>query len=131
MTALPLYGECLLSLLIYSTCQKIFNFLVWFTIVMYYTPLIFCEFWWVLLDKYLKTCVQETANKELSTLAKATFELLKWRTLPRPFLENAVSVILSSMNDPNWRTRSASLSYLRTFMYRLDFFCFFLLFSIG
>ncbi|XP_020110072.1 proteasome activator subunit 4 [Ananas comosus] len=65
--------------------------------------------------------LQETANKELSTLAKATFELLKWRTLPRPFLENAVLVILSSMNDPNWRTRSASLSYLRTFMYRHTF----------
>ncbi|XP_072991036.1 proteasome activator subunit 4 [Typha latifolia] len=62
--------------------------------------------------------LQETSNKDLSILAKATFELLKWRVLPRPFLENAVSVVLSSMNDPNWRTRSACLAYIRTFMYR-------------
>lgn len=65
--------------------------------------------------------MQETSDKDLSTLAKAAFELLKWKILPRPFLENAVTVILSSVNDPNWRTRSASLSYIRTFMYRLLF----------
>ncbi|KAG0467335.1 hypothetical protein HPP92_018915 [Vanilla planifolia] len=65
--------------------------------------------------------LQETSHKDLSTLAKAAFELLKWRVLPRPFLESAVSVILSSASDPNWRTRSASLSYLRTFMYRHTF----------
>lgn len=65
--------------------------------------------------------LQETSNKDLSTLAKSAFELLKWRILPRPFLENAVSVIISSVNDPNWRTRSASLSYIRTFMYRHTF----------
>ncbi|KAJ6818123.1 proteasome activator subunit 4 [Iris pallida] len=65
--------------------------------------------------------LQETSHKDLSTLAKAAFELLKWRILPRPFLETAVSVILSSVDDPNWRTRSASLAYLRTFMYRHTF----------
>ncbi|XP_038972814.1 proteasome activator subunit 4 isoform X1 [Phoenix dactylifera] len=65
--------------------------------------------------------LQETSNKDLSTLAKAAFELLKWRILPRPFLENAVSVILSLVNDPNWRTRSAALTYLLTFMYRHTF----------
>lgn len=27
-------------------------------------------------------------------------------------------MILSSANDSNWRTRSATLTYLRTFMYR-------------
>ncbi|PKA50502.1 hypothetical protein AXF42_Ash013716 [Apostasia shenzhenica] len=65
--------------------------------------------------------LQETSHKDLSTLAKASFEVLKWRILPRPFLEHAVSVTLSSATDPNWRTRSASLSYLRTFMYRHTF----------
>lgn len=65
--------------------------------------------------------LQETSNKDLSTLAKTAFELLKWRALPRPFMESAVSVILSSVNDPNWRTRSACLAYLRVFMYRHTF----------
>ncbi|KAJ3694711.1 hypothetical protein LUZ60_000088 [Juncus effusus] len=65
--------------------------------------------------------LQETSNKDLSTLAKATFELLKWRLLKRPFLQNAVSVILSSVQDLNWRTRSASLRYIQTFMYRHTF----------
>ncbi|XP_073098688.1 proteasome activator subunit 4 isoform X3 [Elaeis guineensis] len=65
--------------------------------------------------------LQEMSNKDLSTLAKTAFGLLKWRILPRPFLENAVLVILSSVNDPNWRTRSAALTYLYTFMYRHTF----------
>jgi hypothetical protein len=62
--------------------------------------------------------LKETSNKDLSTLAKAAFELLKWRIFWEPHLQEAVSVILSSAKDPNWRTRSATLTYLRTFMYR-------------
>ncbi|XP_042519744.1 proteasome activator subunit 4 isoform X2 [Macadamia integrifolia] len=62
--------------------------------------------------------LKETSNKDLSTLAKAAFELLKWRIFPEPHLQKVVAVILSSANDPNWRTRSATLTYLRTFMYR-------------
>ncbi|KAL6203633.1 hypothetical protein ACLB2K_027333 [Fragaria x ananassa] len=65
--------------------------------------------------------LQETSSKELSTLAKAAFELLKWRVFWGPHLQEAVSVILSSANDPNWRTRSATLTFLRTFMYRHTF----------
>jgi len=65
--------------------------------------------------------LQETSNKDLSTLAKAAFELLKWRILWEPHLQKAVSVILSSANDSNWRTRSATLTFLRTFMYRHTF----------
>ncbi|KAL9382859.1 hypothetical protein Peur_023182 [Populus x canadensis] len=65
--------------------------------------------------------LQETSNKDLSTLAKACFELLKWRIFWAPHLQRAVSVILCSANDPNWRTRSATLTYLRTFMYRHTF----------
>ncbi|XP_061967164.1 proteasome activator subunit 4 [Populus nigra] len=65
--------------------------------------------------------LQETSNKDLSTLAKACFELLKWRIFLAPHLQRAVSVILSSANDSNWRTRSATLTYLRTFMYRHTF----------
>ncbi|XP_050246119.1 proteasome activator subunit 4-like isoform X3 [Quercus robur] len=65
--------------------------------------------------------LQETSNKDLSTLAKAAFELLKWRIFWEPHLQEAVSVILSSANDSNWRTRSATLTYLRTFMYRHTF----------
>ncbi|KAE8725691.1 Proteasome activator subunit 4 [Hibiscus syriacus] len=65
--------------------------------------------------------LQETSNKDLSTLAKAAFELLKWRIVLEPHLQKAVSVILSSANDPNWRTRSATLTYLRTFMFRHTF----------
>uniref|UniRef100_J3MDH3 Proteasome activator complex subunit 4 C-terminal domain-containing protein n=1 Tax=Oryza brachyantha TaxID=4533 RepID=J3MDH3_ORYBR len=65
--------------------------------------------------------LQETSNKDLSLLAKSAFELLKWRILRRPFLETAIMTILSSANDPNWRTRSALLSYLRTFTYRHTF----------
>jgi proteasome activator subunit 4 len=64
---------------------------------------------------------QETSNKDLSLLAKSAFELLKWRILCRPFLETAVAAILSSVSDPNWRTRSALLSYLRTFTYRFNY----------
>ncbi|BFG33636.1 hypothetical protein CerSpe_199100 [Prunus speciosa] len=62
--------------------------------------------------------LQETSSKDLSTLAKASFELLKWRVFWGPHLQEAVSVILSSANDSNWRIRSATLTYLRTFMYR-------------
>ncbi|KAK0602445.1 hypothetical protein LWI29_033449 [Acer saccharum] len=65
--------------------------------------------------------LQETSNKDLSTLAKAAFELLKWRIFWEPHLQKAVSVILSSADDSNWRTRSATLTYLRTFMYRHTF----------
>uniref|UniRef100_A0A0A9C281 Binding n=1 Tax=Arundo donax TaxID=35708 RepID=A0A0A9C281_ARUDO len=65
--------------------------------------------------------LQETSNKDLSLLAKSAFELLKWRILRRPLLETAIAAILSSVNDPNWRTRSALLSYLRTFTYRHTF----------
>ncbi|KAF0904304.1 hypothetical protein E2562_033273 [Oryza meyeriana var. granulata] len=65
--------------------------------------------------------LQETSNKDLSLLAKSAFELLKWRILQRPFLETAIMTILSSVNDPNWRIRSALLSYLRTFTYRHTF----------
>ncbi|RZC51061.1 hypothetical protein C5167_019488 [Papaver somniferum] len=62
--------------------------------------------------------LQETSNKDLSTLAKASFELLKWRILPEPHLQKAVSVLLSLATDGNWRTRYATLTYLRSFMYR-------------
>ncbi|XP_039061137.1 proteasome activator subunit 4-like [Hibiscus syriacus] len=65
--------------------------------------------------------LQETSNKDLSTLAKAAFQLLKWRIILEPHLQKAVSVILSSASDPNWRTRSATLTYLRTFMFRHTF----------
>lgn len=64
--------------------------------------------------------LKETSNKDLSTLAKAAFELLKWRIFWEPHLQSVVSVILTSANDPNWRTRSATLTYLRTFMYRYN-----------
>ncbi|KAJ7963489.1 proteasome activator subunit 4-like [Quillaja saponaria] len=65
--------------------------------------------------------LQETSNKDLSILAKAAFELLKWRIFWQHHLQKAVSVILSAANDSNWRTRSATLTYLRTFMYRHTF----------
>lgn len=65
--------------------------------------------------------LQETSNKDLSTLAKAAFELLKWRIFWEPHLQKAVSIILSSADDSNWRIRSATLTYLRTFMYRHTF----------
>ncbi|XP_057472456.1 proteasome activator subunit 4-like isoform X2 [Actinidia eriantha] len=65
--------------------------------------------------------LQETSNKDLSTLAKAAFELLKWRILWEPHLQKAVSVILALANDSTWRTRSATLTFLRTFMYRHTF----------
>ncbi|XP_047151805.1 proteasome activator subunit 4 [Vigna umbellata] len=70
---------------------------------------------------YPVICLQETSNKDLSTLAKAAFELLKWMIVWEPHLQKAVSVILSAANDSNWRTRSATLTYLRTFMYRHTF----------
>eukprot|EP00262_Sarcandra_glabra_P003482 TRINITY_DN14214_c0_g1_i1.p1 TRINITY_DN14214_c0_g1~~TRINITY_DN14214_c0_g1_i1.p1 ORF type:complete len:1823 (-),score=279.41 TRINITY_DN14214_c0_g1_i1:199-5139(-) len=65
--------------------------------------------------------LQETSNKDLSTLAKVAFELLKWRILPQPHLQKTALLLLSSVNDPNWRTRFATLTYLRTFMYRHTF----------
>lgn len=64
----------------------------------------------------------------MSTLAKAAFELLKWRLLSDPHLQKAVSIILSSANDSNWRTRSATLTFLRSFMYRCVTLIFFLYF---
>ena len=72
---------------------------------------------------YLRNMIvslKETSNKDLSTLAKAAFELLKWRILWEPHLQKAVSMILALANDSNWRTRSATLTFLRTFMYRYD-----------
>ncbi|XP_015881496.3 proteasome activator subunit 4 isoform X1 [Ziziphus jujuba] len=65
--------------------------------------------------------LQDTSNKDLSTLAKAAFELLRWRIIWEPHLQDVVTVILSSANDSNWRIRSATLTYLRTFMYRHTF----------
>lgn len=65
--------------------------------------------------------LQDTSNKDLSTLAKAAFELLKWNIFGEPHLQKVVEVILKSANDSNWRTRSATLTYLRTFMYRHTF----------
>nr|XP_043630941.1 proteasome activator subunit 4 [Erigeron canadensis] len=65
--------------------------------------------------------LQETSNKDLSTLAKAAFELLKWRIFPAAHLRKAVAILLSSAEDPNWRTRSATLTFLRSFMYRHTF----------
>lgn len=62
--------------------------------------------------------VKETSYKDLATLARAAFELLKWRVFREPHLQRAVALILSSANDSNWRTRSASLTFLRSFMYR-------------
>ncbi|CAI0540948.1 unnamed protein product, partial [Linum tenue] len=67
---------------------------------------------------YPVIALQETSNKDLSTLVKAAFELLKWRVFWEPHLQRVVEVILSSSTDSNWRTRSATLTYLRTFMYR-------------
>ncbi|GJX86577.1 proteasome activator subunit 4 [Tanacetum coccineum] len=65
--------------------------------------------------------LQETSNKDLSILAKAAFELLKWRIFPDTHLRKAVSILLSSADDANWRTRSATLTFLRSFMYRHTF----------
>ncbi|KAI7731194.1 hypothetical protein M8C21_030265 [Ambrosia artemisiifolia] len=62
--------------------------------------------------------LQETSNKDLSILAKAAFELLKWRIFTDDHLRKAVSILLSLAEDPNWRTRSATLTFLRSFMYR-------------
>lgn len=62
--------------------------------------------------------LKETSNKDLSNLAKAAFELLKWRVFGEPHLRKAVPIIVSLANDPNWRTRSATLTFLRSFMYR-------------
>jgi hypothetical protein len=70
---------------------------------------------------YLRNIIcflKETLHKDLSTLAKAAFDLLEWRIFWEPHLQEAVSVILSSANDSNWRTRSAMLTYLRIFMHR-------------
>lgn len=87
---------------------------LWFSVI-FVSPL-----WPWLGSSVLRNCwfLKETSNKDLSTLAKAAFELLKWRIFWEPHLQKAVSVILSSANDVNWRTRSATLTYLRTFMYR-------------
>ncbi|KAM3223043.1 proteasome activator subunit 4 [Capsicum annuum] len=65
--------------------------------------------------------LQETSNKDLSTLAKAAFELLKWRVYSESHLRKVVLTILSIANDANWRTRSMTLTYLRSFMYRHTF----------
>ncbi|XP_073225318.1 proteasome activator subunit 4-like [Cicer arietinum] len=65
--------------------------------------------------------LKETSNKDLSTLAKVAFELLKWMIVWEPHLQKAIDVILSAANDSNWRTRSATLTYLHTFMYRHTF----------
>ncbi|XP_074292973.1 proteasome activator subunit 4-like isoform X2 [Silene latifolia] len=65
--------------------------------------------------------LQDTPNKDLSTLAKAAFELLKWNTFREPYLGKVVGIVLTSADDPNWRVRSATLTYLRTFMYRHSF----------
>lgn len=65
--------------------------------------------------------LQDTSNKDLSTLAKAAFALLKWSIFREPHLQKAVAIILKSANDSNWRIRSATLTYLRTFMYRHSF----------
>ncbi|KAJ3677567.1 hypothetical protein LUZ60_003291 [Juncus effusus] len=65
--------------------------------------------------------LQDTTNKELAKLATKAFEALSWRIFPRPFLESAIEIILSSLSDSNWRIRYASLTYLEAFMFRHTF----------
>ena len=71
-----------------------------------------------LLNENLFWLLKDISNKDLSTLAKAAFELLKWTIFEEPHRKNAVAVIHKSANDSNWRTRSATLTYLRSFMFR-------------
>ncbi|KAL4185907.1 hypothetical protein AMTRI_Chr10g8130 [Amborella trichopoda] len=65
--------------------------------------------------------LQDTIHKDLSNLAKACFELLKWSIFPQPHLQKAVALLICSANDLNWRIRFATLSYLQSFMYRHAF----------
>eukprot|EP01018_Ginkgo_biloba_P025846 Gb_04235 [translate_table: standard] len=65
--------------------------------------------------------LQETSHKDLSILARAAFELLKWHAIPQPHVSTAVEVLVSSANDTNWHTRVATLTFLQSFMYRHTF----------
>ncbi|CAA7016339.1 unnamed protein product [Microthlaspi erraticum] len=65
--------------------------------------------------------LQETSHKDLSILAKACFELMKWQIFPESHLQKVIGVVHSSADDSNWRIRSSTLTYLRTFMYRHTF----------
>lgn len=65
--------------------------------------------------------LQETAHKDLSSLAKVALQFLKFQIFPASHISNAVSALLAAANDSNWHTRVASLSFLQSFMYRHTF----------
>ncbi|GJS99619.1 hypothetical protein Tco_0820789 [Tanacetum coccineum] len=64
---------------------------------------------------------RETLNKDLFILAMVALELLKWRIFLDIHLRKATLILLSSAADPNWRTPSTTLTFLRSYMYRHTF----------
>jgi hypothetical protein len=70
---------------------------------------------------------QETADKELSALAKGVLRLLNSAA---PFdseqVGGAVTAVLAATSDLNWHTRFAALTFLQSLVYRFVEFTFFL-----
>ena len=66
--------------------------------------------------------MQETSEKDLSSLAKSVMWLLQWQAFPFSHLPEVVEVALSAANDNYWHTRVAFLTFLQPFLYRYDFY---------
>ncbi|KAL2630922.1 hypothetical protein R1flu_015608 [Riccia fluitans] len=62
--------------------------------------------------------LQETSEKELSTLAKVALRLLNWHPIPSEHLPAAVKALLKAAADINWHTRVAALVFIQSFVYR-------------
>ncbi|KAL3697925.1 hypothetical protein R1sor_012001 [Riccia sorocarpa] len=62
--------------------------------------------------------LQETWNKELAKLAKASLQLLRWQPYGTLCLGSANAAALAAASDTNWHTRVASLKFIQPLVYR-------------
>ncbi|KAI5078578.1 hypothetical protein GOP47_0006249 [Adiantum capillus-veneris] len=70
---------------------------------------------------YPALSLQETSEKDLSSLARAVMRFIQWQPFPVSHLSQVVQVALTGAQDSNWHTRVAFLSFLQPFMYRHKF----------
>lgn len=67
---------------------------------------------------YPTLSLQETSEKDLSSLARGVMRYLQWQPFPVSHLSQVVEVALSAALDNYWHTRVAFLTFLQPFMYR-------------
>lgn len=70
---------------------------------------------------YPTLSLQQTSEKDLSSLARSVMRYMQRQPFPVSHLPQVVEVALSAANDNYWHTRVAFLTFLQPFMYRHKF----------